>query len=77
MYLTRRAGFKRDIMLQRGYRQGARLLNETRFHVLTVVIKGMEKEIPVTLHKERCEERTALLKPSLYAIFHSNMKIKM
>lgn len=36
------------------------LLNETLLHVLTVVIKGMEKESQVPFHQERCEERTAL-----------------
>lgn len=45
--------------------------------MLAVVIKGREKEIPVTLCKETHEERTALLKPPVYEVFHSNMKVKM
>lgn len=46
-------------------------------HMLTLVIKGREKEIPVTLYKETHEERTALLNPTFYEVFHSNMKVKM
>lgn len=46
-------------------KSGAGLFNKTYLHVLTVVIKEVEKEIPATLHKEGCEERIALLSPSL------------
>lgn len=41
--------------------------DETPLHVLTVIVKGMGKEILVSIKKH--DERTAFLNPSLYAIF--------